>query len=50
MQQMVAARPASAQYVGWFALGLLELHSQTHVARDPAGQNFMLLDDRPSSP
>lgn len=50
MQQMVAERPASAQYAGWFALGLLELHSQTQEAREPAGQNFMLDEVNESSP
>jgi hypothetical protein len=29
---------------------LLELHSQTHEARDPAGQNFMLDEVSDSSP
>jgi hypothetical protein len=50
MQQMVAVSPASAQYVGWLAFGLLELHSQVHEAREPAGQNFGELEVRDTSP
>ena len=50
MQQIVALNPASAQYVGWFALGLLDVHAHDQVAREPAGQNLGPLEVSASSP